>query len=48
MIENLNDSPKESILYEVLEYFVKKQEPEITVIIDLTFQDVHFGKNANQ
>lgn len=31
MSENNEDSTDESILYEVLEYFVRKQEPEVTV-----------------
>lgn len=31
MSENSEDPTDESILYEVLEYLVRKQEPEITV-----------------
>ena len=31
MSGNIDDSANESILYEVLEYLIRKQEPELTV-----------------
>lgn len=31
MSENTDETTNESILYEILEYFVRKQEPELTV-----------------
>lgn len=38
-----DDLENESILYEVLEYLVRKQEPELTVnFIIITFKAQHF------